>query len=88
MAVSTECSVLLQLRMERHWTIYLSEADCVSVKFPDHTKKDCNGQPLPGSYAQHIQKQQELAIYGYGDESESYDVLSQLPPKASVSGIM
>jgi hypothetical protein len=58
---------------------YLSEADCVAVKFPDHTTKDCECQPLPGSYAQHIQKQQELAIYGYGDESESYDVLSQLP---------
>lgn len=57
---------------------YLREADCVSVKFPDQVTNE-SPYPLPGSYAQHIQKQQELALYGYGDETDSYDVLSQLP---------
>ena len=58
---------------------YLSEADCFSVRLPDHATEDGETHSLPGVYAQHIRKQQELASYGYGGEIESYDVLSQLP---------
>ena len=55
---------------------YLREADCIALRLPDHTTSE---SITTGTYAQHIQKQQELARYGYGDETESYDVLSQLP---------
>lgn len=56
---------------------YLQEADCIALRLPDNvTSESIN---TSGVYAQHIQKQQELACYGYGDDMESYDVLSQLP---------
>ena len=57
---------------------YLKEADCIALRLPDHTTSESQSETVHSAYAQHIQKKQELAFYGYGEE-ESYDVLSQLP---------
>ena len=35
--------------------------------------------PMQSEYLTRIQKKRELALFGYGDEEESYDALSQLP---------
>ena len=58
---------------------YLQGADCIAVKLPEYKEGEYSSEAVPGVYAQHIQKKQELAHYGYGEEEESYDVLSQLP---------
>ena len=58
---------------------YLEMADCIGLRLPDPLTSERGSEAFCGAYAQHIQKQQELACYGYGEESESYDVLSQLP---------
>ena len=57
---------------------YLQEADCFALKLPDHTTSESQSETVHGTYAQNIQKKQELAFYGYEEEG-SYDVLSQLP---------
>lgn len=58
---------------------YNQDADCVGLKLPVHLVEEAQGDASYGEYAQKLQKQQELALYGYGEEDESYDVLSQLP---------
>lgn len=58
---------------------YLQGADCVALKRPEYVLGGDLSETVPGVYAQQIQKKQELAHYGYGEEEESYDVLSQLP---------
>ena len=58
---------------------YNQDADCVELKLPVHLAEEAQGDASYGKYAQKLQKQQELALYGYGDEDESYDVLCQLP---------
>lgn len=57
---------------------YMQEADCIAMKLPQHVTDGPGKETVRGVYAQQIQKRQELACYGYG-EDESYDVLSQLP---------
>lgn len=58
---------------------YNQYADCVGLRLPVNLVEEAQGDASCGEYAQKLQKQQELALYGYGDEDESYDVLSQLP---------
>lgn len=60
--------------------VYLPEANTFAVKFPNGTTEHPMNQQ-PSAYTLHIKKQQELALYGYGDDEqmERYDVLGQLP---------
>ena len=57
---------------------YNQDADCFGLKLPVNLVEGEEGSSS-GEYARQLQKKQELAFYGYEDENESYDVLSQLP---------
>ena len=59
---------------------YNKEYDTVLVKPPQVVSDSANESEGAGDYAAKLQKQQELALYGYGDDFEgSLDVLGQLP---------
>ena len=59
---------------------YNKEYDTVLVKPPQVVADSVNESEGAGDYAAKLQKQQELALYGYGDDlEESLDVLGQLP---------
>ena len=58
---------------------YNKEADCVGLKLLSGLVGEPDSPSASGTYVHQIQKQQELAHYGYGEDDESYDVLSQLP---------
>lgn len=59
---------------------YSPETDCFLYKAPpvELTNAD-DTQVLDSRYTARIQAKQELAMYGYEDDEESYDVLGQLP---------
>ncbi len=58
---------------------YLPANPCVEL--------DPAATPQPGSYVSSIEKKKELAMYGYGDEEESMDVLGQLPSEVLIQVI-
>ena len=59
---------------------YNMDSDTTLLQLPVTTCEEEVGRALSSNYAAKIRQKQELAMYGYEDESEeSYDVLGQLP---------
>ncbi len=58
---------------------YNVSEDCLLVQPPSIAIAISEGSHDSSQYTAQIQKKKELALYGYGEEGESYDVLGQLP---------
>ena len=59
---------------------YDKDYDTFLIKAPQVVAESAKESESAGDYAAKLQKQRELALYGYGGElEESFDVLSQLP---------
>ena len=65
---------------------YDAQSDAVVLKLPTTVHEEVMGGALSSDYAAKIRQKQELALYGYEDDSEeSYDVLGQLPAEILTS---